>query len=100
MRFNLDLTRLPGSLLELLEAHEAHGSVNVEKGKVIMSLVARKLPGAEWGSVVADNAGIFVLFFDRASNTIGGGVDVESVEDGVRVLLAGPVVSAPVGVAG
>lgn len=100
MRFVFDLSKLPGSMIELLEGHEAHGAVNVEKGKVIASLVARKLPGAEWGSIVADNIGIFVLFFDRASNTIGQGVNVDSIEDGVRVLLNGPVVSVPVGVAG
>ena len=94
MRFIFDLTKLPESMIELLEGHEAHGAVTVEKGKLVMSLVARKLPGAEWGSVVADNGGIFVLFFDRASNTIGRGVDVQSIEDGVRVLLSGPVVNA------
>lgn len=92
MRFPLDLSKLPVSLLEKLEGHEAHGSASVERGKVsCVTLVARKLPGAEWGSVIADSRGIYVLFFDGGSNVIGGGVDVLSMEDGVSVLLNGPV---------
>ena len=97
MRFIMDLTQLPGSIASKLAGHEAHGAASVERGKVsTVTLVARNIPGASWGSVVADSRGIFVLFFDKSSNLIGRGVDVMSMEDGGSVLLNGPVVEAPV----
>lgn len=91
-RFVFDMKQLPPALIEKLEGHEAHGAVTVRSDRSLaLTLVARKLPGAEWGSVVANSHGIVVIFFDKTSNMVGKSLDVLSIEDGVDVLLRGPV---------